>query len=337
MLKKVKMLAVLLVAQLVLAAGIGLTEREFATRSEPVPLLGFTRDTIDRITLEGPDAAKVTLARKDGSWILPDSGDFPANGARVEQLIEQLGALHSGTPVATSSDARERFKVSDDQFERRITLRQADETVSRLYLGSTPGVRLIHARNAESDAIHTVRMAAYDVPVNAADWEDKAILTLPKSTISSIEINGLQIKRNVAGSGQDKEADAAGSTPQWQAEGLADGKRLKPDAADKLAGLLADLRFDHVLGQETEDEYGMENLLTEISLTPKSGETLTYRLGKNKDKDEYTLQVSNRSQYFRLASYAAKSLIEAASEDKLLVSVPDADERETEQEQPADS
>ncbi|MEW8438320.1 MAG: DUF4340 domain-containing protein, partial [Candidatus Thiodiazotropha taylori] len=83
--------------------------------------------------------------KKAGAWVLPDMADFPVNSDKVQQFFDRLEALRSDTPVATSDGARERFKVSDEQFERRITLTQSDETLARLYLGSSPGMRLIHA------------------------------------------------------------------------------------------------------------------------------------------------------------------------------------------------
>ncbi|HEY9135519.1 MAG TPA: hypothetical protein VIM85_06975 [Pseudomonadales bacterium] len=81
--------------------------------------------------------------------------------------------------------------------------------------------------------------------------------------------------------------------------------------------MLADLRFDHVLGREANKEYGLDNPVLAVALAQKAGETLPYQLGKTSDREAYTLKVSNRSKYFRLASYKAKPLIEAASLEKL--------------------
>jgi hypothetical protein len=335
--KTVKILAVLLAAQLLLAAGIGLSDRGVTATSEPVALVSFDPKNIDRITLEGPEDAKVTLAKKDGNWVLPESAGFPANSNKVKQLFERLKALRSGTPVATSHGARERFKVSDDTFERRISLSRGDETLARLYLGSSPGMRLIHARNEADNGIHAVKLAAYDVPVTAAEWEDKSVLTLSKSTISSIQINGLTLQRGSRETGQDKAAGESSPQPAWQAEGLEQGKALTAEAVDKLAGLLADLRFERVLGQEASEEYGLDDPVLSAKLTLKAGTTLTYQLGKTKDKEEYTLKVSNRSEYFRMANYKAKPLIEAASMEKLTETITQADEEETTSEQPSES
>ncbi|MEW7980560.1 MAG: DUF4340 domain-containing protein [Candidatus Sedimenticola endophacoides] len=327
--KTVKILAILLAAQLLLAVGIGLGNRGVSSSNEPVALVSFDSGKIDRITLEGPDDANVTLEKKGGAWVLPDMADFPVNSEKVKQLFERLGALRSGTPVATSGSARKRFKVSDEQFERRITLSASDNAVARLYLGSSPGMRLIHARNETSDAIHAVKMAVYDVPVKPSDWEDKSVLTFPNTDITAIEVNGLRFERSDPASDGDSKANDAGAPPAWRTKGLAGGKRLNQEAADKLVGSLADLRFDRVLGQEAKDEYGMENPVLEVLVSLKEGDPLTYRLGKDKEKEEYTLKVSNRPEYFRLASYKAKPLVESANREKLTEMSAEAGEEES--------
>ncbi|OQX38489.1 MAG: hypothetical protein C3L25_06050 [Candidatus Sedimenticola endophacoides] len=318
--KTVKILAVLLAAQLLLAAGIGLSDRGVTATNEPVALVSFDAEKIDRITLEGPEDAKVTLERNGSDWVLPDLGEFPANSNKVKQLFERLKALRSGTPIATSGGARERFKVSDEQFERRITLSEDDDTVARLFLGSSPGMRLIHARNEASDAIHAVKMAVYDVPVKASDWEDKSVLTLPKTQITAINVNGLHLQRSSLIADSDKATEDSSQSPTWQADGLGEGQQLKASAADKLAGLLADLQFEKVLGREAKDEYGLTEPVLELSLS-RDGETLRYRAGKAKDTEEYTLKVSSRPEYFRLASYKAKPLIESANLEKLIEAI----------------
>ncbi|MET0104426.1 MAG: DUF4340 domain-containing protein [Sedimenticola sp.] len=322
--KTVTILAALLTAQLLLAVGMGLSDRSLSAGTEPVALLGFDANSVDRIALEGPDDAKVALARSGSSWVLPDADQFPANSQKVQQLFERLASLKSTAPVAASASARERFKVSDEQFERRITLLKGNDTLARLYLGSSPGMRLIHARNEASDAIHAVKMAAYDVPVKTSDWEDKSVLSLSKAAITGIAVNGLKITRNASTSLGGEAATDSNRPPTWQAAGMAAGQRLKTDGVDKLAGLLADLRYEKVLGQDAKDEYGLEEPVLELSLTRDGNETLSYRVGKTRDKEEYTLKVSNRPQYFRLASYKAKPLIESASPEKLTEPVPDA-------------
>ena len=102
----------------------------------------------------------------------------------------------------------------------------------------------------------------------------------------------------------------------------------------KLVELLADLRFERVLGQEAREEYGLDDPVLSAKLALKAGATLTYQLGKTNDKEEHTLKVSNRSEYFRLASYKAKPLIEAASLEKLTQTIADVGEKASDTKQP---
>jgi hypothetical protein len=321
--KTIKILALLFCAQLLLALGIGYSDRGIATQAEVAPLITVSREAIDRIRLEGVEGESVSLVKRDDGWRLPEVNDFPADTSRVDQLIERLIDLRTGTPVATSSGAKERFKVSDDSFERRITLAHGDESLARLYLGNSPGMHRIRARADGKDEIYSVKMAAYDVPVKVEDWEDKTLLSLPKSEIMAIEPNGLRIERvePVAESNSKKEQGSATPAPAWKADGLEKGKRLQPEAVDKLARLLATLHFDRVLGQEANKDYGLEKPVLEVSLSRKGGDTRIYRLGKPDGQEEYTLKVSGRPEYFRLASYAARPLIEAAAPEQLVTTV----------------
>lgn len=314
--KTIQWLAVLLGTQLLLALGLGLSGSTLThSKGTDAPLLAFDKAVIDRITLEGPDQAKVVLAKKEGRWQLPESGDFPAEDTRVAQLLDRLAGLAGGDMVTATRSAHARFKVSDEAFERRITLAKGDAVQASLYLGTSPALRRLHARRQGEDAVHIVELAIFDVPVKTADWQDKALLTVPQAEIAAIDLDGLRIER---GSG-----DGANKDAQWTANPLPAGKRLKADAAARLARLLAELRFDAVLGKEAKPEYGLNAPALRLSLTRKGAAPVEYRLGKAANKEEYTLKVSSRPEHFRLPSWTAKELLDAARREALLEAAPD--------------
>jgi len=311
--KTIQWLAVLLAAQLLLALGLGLSGSALTpSQGGDTPLLAFDKAAVDRITLEGPDQAKVVLVKKEGRWRLPEAGDFPADSTRVAQLLDRLAGLKGGDVVATTRSAHDRFKVSDEAFERRITLAKGDATQATLYLGSSPALRRVHARRQGEEAVHIVELAIFDVPVKAADWQDKALLTVPQDQIAAIDLDGLRIERRT------EDGTAKEKAAQWTANPLPQGKRLKADAAAKLARLLAELRFDAVLGKEAKPEYGLDTPALRLTLTRTGAEPVEYRLGKAANKEEYTLKVSSRPEYFRLPSWTAKDLIDAARRETLL-------------------
>jgi len=334
--KTIRLLALLLAAQLVMAVAVGWFDRGLSSPADAAPLIAVGGDRIDRITIEGPDDAKAVLAKAEGQWRIANAGDFPADGKRVEQLLERLQGLHGATPVATSASARIRFKVDEREFERRILLATGDETVATLYLGTSPGLRRIHARVDGEEAIHSVELAAYDVPPGASDWEDKALLAFAQSEVRSLEVAGLRISKADAvarpdGSRPDESSDGGAKQAQapeagWVATGLDADERLAAEAVDKLVQRVADLRFVSVRGREARPEYGMEDPVLTMTLTRAGGEPLTYRLGKAPDADDYTLQVSNRAEFFNLGSGTARSLVEAAAREALVESPHEAAE-----------
>lgn len=346
--KTIRLLALLLGVQLMVAVALGLSGSRLSVPAQAGPLVEVDKARVDRLTIEGPDSAKVTLAKVDGQWRLPDAGDFPADGKRVDQLLDRLVELKAGTPVANSRSAQERFKVDEKQFERRITLDAGSDTLATLYLGTSPGLRRIHARKDGEEAIHSVEFASYDAPARPADWEDKTVLAVPRSEVRAIEVAGLKIRRKdvdakdsaakdtgqkdgaqqAAATGQtgavekadgaDAGAGAAADDGGWVAEGLAADERLAGAAVDKLLDQLADLRFVEVRGREAKPEYGLDEPVLTLTLTRATGEPVTYRLGKAQDADDYTLQTSSRPELFLLGSGTAKSLVDAAKREALV-------------------
>lgn len=320
--KYIRLLAILLGVQVLLAAAVWVSGSDLSAKPDNTPLLALKGKTVDRVTIDGPDKAKVTIAKTGNAWHLPEHDDFPANGDKIEQLLTRLKALKHGTPIADTKGALERFKVSDRTFKRRITLAQGTDTLATLYLGSAQG-RETHAREASENAVHLVKLGTYDAPTKVEDWEDKTVLQIPKDDIVAIEVHGLRFERTSNAkpkdsSKQDKNKTAEPAVPDWQVAGHIEGT-LKPDAADKFATKLAQLRIGSVLGKQEQPDYGLKTPALTLSVTRKNGQELGYRLAEMTDKKEqYVLKVSSRAEYFRLPGYTAEPLIKAAKYDALV-------------------
>lgn len=325
--RKIQFLIGLLVAQLFLALGLGIASTSLSPTNANVPLLAADKDKVDRLTIEGPDSAKVVLAREAGSWKLPDEGGFPADGGRLKQILDHLAGIKLGIPVASSSDSKERFKVSDDAFERRITLGGGGKTLSTIYLGTSPGMRQVHARRGDQNDIYAIDLTTYELPVKAEEWEDKTVLQLSKDDVQSIEVGGLKVRRTLEGAidatlrsaiPQTGPQAAKAAGPEWHAEGLAGNEKLNAAGADKLVAQLADLTIDSVLGTAEKPEYGIAQPVLTLCLTRKNGEQLEYRMGKMTDGQGYALKVSTHTEYFKLPGYAGQNLMDSAKREALV-------------------
>lgn len=320
-------LAALLAAQLLLAGGLALTGTGLGGHGASAVLVSIEKDKIDRLTVEGPDKKPpVTLVKAGDRWRLPDSGDFPADAGKVTQLLGRLGELKQGAPVATTAGARERFRVQDDAFERRITLGAGGRTVATLYLGTAQGPHRSFARAGDGSAIYEVDLSAYDAPFRPEDWEDLSVLQLPLAQVDAIDVAGLHLQRSTSAvpaapagtEGGEASQGAAGERRPWIVSGVAKGETLKPDSADRLASLIAQLRVGAVLGRDEQPAYGLKQPALALTLERSGGAKVDYAFGKPEPDGDYVLKVSTRPEYFRVPSYVAKPIIEAAARTALV-------------------
>jgi hypothetical protein len=322
--KTIRILTIVLVAQLLLAAGMSFTGPNLAAAHPDTPLLTLGDQPVDHVTIEGPEGARVVLAKQDQGWVLPDAGNFPADRVQVDTLLSRLEGLQRGLPVATSAGALKRFKVSDESFERRVTLAHGDDTLATLYLGSAPDMHHVNARTGRDDAVYTVDFAAYEAPDKASDWEDKAILQLPQDALETIEVAGLMLHRTPAAPA-DKAAGGEGipaAPATWQIDSLGAGEVVNQAGATDLAGKLAQLRIGAVLGTEAKPEYGLDKPALTLSVTRTGGTRLVYQLGPTGKEGYAVLKSSARPEYFRLPGYTAEALSKAASRAQLVQAAP---------------
>jgi len=326
--KTIGMLAILLAAQLALAVGMSYTGPDLAPHRPDTPFLALGAGTVDRVTIDAPDDQHLVLARQGDAWVLPGTGDFPADQGKVERLLGQLKDLKRGLAVATTGGALKRFKVSDDAFERRLTLARNGKTIATLYLGTSPGIHRVHARTGGDEAVYTAEFGVYDVPVKPDDWEDKGLLKIPPDEIESIGLADLTLTRSPATPATQSAGNGAPHPPaekRWTSTGLADGETVNQTNTDTLEQQLAGLSIASVLGTEGKPEYGLAEPALVVSVQRKGGKPVEYRIGKREKEKDYVLKASSRPEYFRLPAYTADVLVKAAGRDQLVSAAGPAD------------
>lgn len=339
-------LAALLAVQLALAAGLAAWSARAAIAPTPSALLAFDQSKADKLTIEGPSQARVDLTRKDEHWVVAQAGDFAADGAQVAQLLARLSALKPGPAVATSSEAAERFKVADSSFERRLSVDVGGKRVGTLLLGNSLGAHETLARKAGDHDIVGVDLPTYEVSAKADDWLDKSVLQVPRDQLAAVGVAGLElIHRAVAPATPASAAaavaagptantasaaapaasaakaaapSAAASAPHWHADGLGANEKLDTTAADKLAGALADLRFNSLRGRDDAARKDLTTPELTLGVQRRGGQPVAYRLYKLPGGDDHALVLSSRPETFTLTSWQAKPLLEAATRKALV-------------------
>lgn len=286
-------LAALLVLQLLAALVLGLAGGDMEPAPDRGPLLAFERDRVTGIRIEVPDGDPVLVGKTETGWVIPALGDLPAAEHRVTGLLSKLNGLQKGLPVATSEQARKRFKVAEDRFERRLTLEDGDDTLVTLYLGDSAGFRRLFVRADGDGSVYEAEIGLFDVPETAGDWSDRTLLHLDEEDIRQLRLGGLTLDRADEG---------------WRLSDLAEGEEQDNEAIEAIVRRLANLDFMGVFAKGEEPEVSDEPAPVEIEAVLANGNSVKYRFAKLEEGGDYLLEVSNRPQRFTLASYAAEDL-----------------------------
>lgn len=305
--KWIAILSVLLVAQLALALALNITGEDYDAYAPQGKLLAFDRQAADGLRIEDGQAS-VVLRKHDGKWLLPESGDFPADQGAVERLLDELAGLQKGWPVATTAGAAKHFKLGTEGFERRLTVLAKDQILAELYVGTAPGFRKVHVRRAGEDAVYAVDFNAWEANAKADDWIDREILKLSEGDIERIELAGVVLQR---------EGDAL------EVANLADGQETNAQEATTLLSRLAGLRIQSLLGSEPKPAYGQDAPAFELKLTRTGGEVLSYRFSKPEEGDYYVLKRSDLEDYFAVPEITVKAIADA-KRDRLVTAKAEA-------------
>lgn len=294
-------LGLVLLAQIVLAAGLSMGASSTGELAPGEPLLQFDPATVDHIVIAAPGKDPLVLAKHGKAWRLPKYFGLPAASRKVEAFAGRLAGLKPRLPVATTSDAATRFKVSADHYARKITLDAGGQTMATLYLGEADGARRTYARVAGSNAVYDIDLGAYEAGAKPTDWSDPNLLHLNEADITRVQLHGITLERH---------------KNQWRVDGLGKSKVTDQDQATTLLDQLANLSYLAVLGTKDQADYHQSKPALKFTVDTKSGKSLSYVFSKPAKGDDYVLKTSAREFYFKVPKYAVKDLLNA-SRDKL--------------------
>lgn len=304
MTRRIQILATVLALQIGLAASLAFFARNSgaAFRSDE-KLIDLELTSLDEIVIQEKNEPTLVLHQKDGNWVLPDDFDFPVSSSKLDRLTEKLFGFTKSWPVGTTGVAAKRFKVADEEFERKITFRKGHDDVATLLLGTSPGFKKIHARIAGEDDIYAINFSVYEASVKPRDWEDKDLLNLDPNEIVRAETPDIRLIRE-------------GET--LSVSDLGEAEETDPSGVSTLLGKLSKPSFLEVLGTEEQSEYQQDIPVLAYSLEVKSGRSIDYTYSKPKEGDDFILKVSSRPEYFKTSKYSVERLQEEFTREKLV-------------------
>lgn len=282
----IRVLSVLLALQLVVTLVLYWPRQQGAVPSEAL-VRGLGPESIERIGITDGEGASNALTREGDGWRL-QSG-LPADPGKVATLLTALTGGDPGYAIATSDSAATRFRVAEDDFERRIEL-AGDGTERVLYLGTSPAFRKVHARRDGEAGVFVIELNSYDAPTEDNSWLDRSLLAA--TDLSSLALYGVRLRLD---------------GDRWVRD---DGAEVDADAMEELIQALSRLQVSGLAGADDEE-------------AAEAGEALRITLGEgdiasrltvldNSDSERYYLSSDRFEPVFNTSAYDAERLIEAA-------------------------
>lgn len=240
---------------------------------------------VDELHIDDPHDDRVQLLRRRDGWILPTLGDLPANSERIAALLEQLTSEDPGWAVAHTLAARQRFRVADYHFRRRVHLLAQGEPVATVFLGTSPGFRKVHARNADDESIYSIKLNLFDLPVAPGRWLDTELLEL-KAPLR-IVADGYSLDR---------------SSGQWR---LGDGSRPDPRELAALLDVLQSLQVSDVADAALARSLEAREAVLVLEVESLTG---TDTLSLHRHQEKHLVHSARWQQYFLISAYTFDTL-----------------------------
>lgn len=283
--------------------------RGSASGDESQPLLAELEVAdLETLIIEDDNQQRLKLEKKDGTWVLADSGDFPAQESTITALLEKLIAIDTGRLVTQTDTSHKRLQVSRDDFVRRIDLETTEGDRYTLYLGSSPSYGSTHIRlEGQSETYLTDQIDTWSVNATANSWVNATYLQVPDEELTSITLRNANGEWTI-------EKDLDGN---WTLLGLAEDEELNPTGIQSMVNQASTLTLLEPLGKEEEAVYGLDEPKALVVLQTTDQE-ISYVVGtKYLEDNSYVVKSSNSPFFVRVNEYSVKGLIEKTRDDFL--------------------
>ncbi len=219
-----------------------------ATDNAPAfPALRAHPDAVARIIVASAKERFTLRRTKDGRWVATDKFDYPADAAKIRDLVAGLADLRLVEPKTRRPDRYARLEVEDvgapGAKSRSVRLEDAkgqplaEAIIGKRrfrYTGGAPNGVYI-CRSGEARA--WLASGRAEVEPRLVDWLDKTVVNIARETVARVEIEPRKGAPYVAVRDSGEGA--------FRILGRKDAK-LNPDTGDRLSGVLSYVDFDDV-------------------------------------------------------------------------------------------
>ena len=322
-------LAVLLLAQLALAAFVFWPNRTTTSSSEPL-LAGLTVEDVTALTITDDTDRSVSFTRGDTGWTLANTDGYPARADKISETLTKLLEISTDRLVTRTPTSHSRLQVADGDYLRKIVLTTANGEQT-LYLGSSTGASATHVRVAGQDATYlTDAVATWELDTLTTPWIDVAYFKVPKEQISTVTLENVNGTFTFVRNGE-----------EWTLADAAADEQVATANISTLIDRVATLNLHTVLGKSESPDYGLSAPLAKITVTtlvtatetttdtaasPEGNtsvegeeEITTLLVGaKDEETDTYYLKSSGSEYYVRMAAFTGDEFVNKQRTDFLM-------------------
>jgi hypothetical protein len=268
-------------------------------------------DVADVVGLSWVDnqGERMVLRKVEGSWVLPEAGDYPVNDASVTALLEKLARLSQTSVVARTEASHRPLQVSEDTFQRRLDLEVAGGKTTTLYLGSAPRYTATHFRVAgQVETYLTTELAVYDVNVRFPAWANTAYAPIDQASITRV------VLENEQGSFEFVKDDDI-----WVLTDLAEDEEVSPGSTSALVRSVSTLSLTQPLGKTEDPAYGLESPQAVVRVYTEEGREHSLTVGaRNSSDSSHVVKSSDSPYYVRVAEFNVLAWVENDRADFLV-------------------
>ncbi len=239
-----------------LAVQVALGAMTWSGRSTPEPtalhpLVTFDPATVTAVsitgrTTPGAPATPVQLEKDGDTWVIASSHRYPADPAKVTDLLDKLDDLQVRDAIATTTASFKELEVADDTFSRSVTITSAAGPTT-LLLGGAGGTSM-HVRLPGTNEAFSVRgTSAFAIADSDRRFWKPEIVAVQPDDLATWTISNPQGTRTLVRS--------AGA---WSMPDLPPGHTVVSQEVDALARMLLTVRINEVVGQGDDPAWGLD-------------------------------------------------------------------------------
>lgn len=293
-------LGIILAVQIVLVFAINFLSHRGGEGGPEPSLVSASLDQADSIAIEEKGKKPFILAKKGDRFVIPSLFDYPVSATTLDKVIHTFQDFKGGWPVATTSDARQRFHVDAVDFEKKVSFKKGSTVLAELYLGTSPSYRKQHVRLSDKNDIFVMTIDPFDTSLRAEDWLDRDLYSVEAEKASALTIAQFSLEK-VKG--------------KWML--VEDGKPveiaqpLAITAFNKAAGM----KVSAVEGVEAPSYIKPDSPALSVGIKLIDGGSRDYKIFNGDKPDYYILKSADRPFYARIDPFYVKELTALKKED----------------------